>query len=390
MRVRPLPFVTAAMLDELQASAGDMADRLVEDVRERYAPDAITLRAVRQGGRDSVTGFVALSRGAVDDPAFHALRAGARDQFAGGRSLYDLIAFYRRGAVVMWRGALALTSFQSLSREQVVEFGEAVLNYVDQLSISAVEAFQQREAQLERIRRVNREHLVALLLAPEPASLEALDRAAENAQWQRPDQIRVAVLREPDTLDQRGTDRPPSRVLVASGAGRITMIVGDVEDADDWLLRTARALGLPPPLAVGPSVAVQHGHRSHRLAQALLDAAELIDAPGPVLRAEHHLMELLFTLDDDLAEMISITRLRPLLGLEDTARDRMLETLGAWLNHPRRPQSIAQELGIHVQTVHYRLERLRELLGESLDDPAERLDLAIALRLHAALGRAYK
>ena len=36
---------------------------------------------------------------------------------------------------------------------------------------------------------------------------------------------------------------------------------------------------------------------------------------------------------------------------------------------------------MHVQTVRYRLDRLRDLLGEALDDPEGRLELALALRV---------
>ena len=380
-----LEFMTPEMLGELQAFSERMADLHVADVRERFGIDPATARNLWKGSELAVNAFVAMVRGESAGTDFDVFREGGRQQFAGGRPLTELIAFYRRGVLVMWRGAMGLKTYQDLTREQVVEFGEAVLSFVDVLSGAAVEGYHQREALAERNRRVKREHLVRLLLSG-PGSEEALDRAAESAGWECPERLRVALLYEPE-VPREGGGAPPSRVLVAGEPGRIMMIIADTEEADEWLLRTARALGIPPPLAIGPAVPAAQAQRSHRLASALLDVAHMIDAPGPILHAEDHLMDLLLTLDDDLAELISVKRLAPILELESQARDRMLETLSAWLSHPRRPQSIAQELDLHVQTVRYRLDKLRELVGDALDDPAERVQFAIALRLRDTLGR---
>ena len=41
---------------------------------------------------------------------------------------------------------------------------------------------------------------------------------------------------------------------------------------------------------------------------------------------------------------------------------------------------MAAELDVHPQTVRYRVNRLRELLGTQLDDPDARFELEIALR----------
>jgi DNA-binding PucR family transcriptional regulator len=46
---------------------------------------------------------------------------------------------------------------------------------------------------------------------------------------------------------------------------------------------------------------------------------------------------------------------------------------------------MAADLHVHPQTVRYRLTRLRELLGEALDDPDARFELEVVLRArHAA------
>ena len=44
---------------------------------------------------------------------------------------------------------------------------------------------------------------------------------------------------------------------------------------------------------------------------------------------------------------------------------------------------MAADLHVHPQTVRYRLARLRELLGDALDDPEARFELEVVLRARA-------
>ena len=50
--------------------------------------------------------------------------------------------------------------------------------------------------------------------------------------------------------------------------------------------------------------------------------------------------------------------------LADGPRARLTETLRAWLDRPGQVQAVAAELGVHPQTVRYRVEQLRELFGD--------------------------
>ncbi|CAA9508190.1 MAG: Transcriptional regulator, CdaR-family [uncultured Solirubrobacteraceae bacterium] len=43
-------------------------------------------------------------------------------------------------------------------------------------------------------------------------------------------------------------------------------------------------------------------------------------------------------------------------------------------------QAVGEALGVHPQTVRYRVRQLKELFGEALDDPEARFELALALR----------
>ena len=72
--------------------------------------------------------------------------------------------------------------------------------------------------------------------------------------------------------------------------------------------------------------------------------------------------------------------LAPLDEVSEAKRAVLEETLLAWLTHWGQRAPIAAELGVHPQTVGYRVGRLRELFGEALEDPDARFDLEIVLR----------
>lgn len=62
------------------------------------------------------------------------------------------------------------------------------------------------------------------------------------------------------------------------------------------------------------------------------------------------------------------------------ARERMRETALAHVRHGGNSVAMAADLHVHAQTARYRVARLRELLGDQLDDPDARFELEIALR----------
>jgi DNA-binding PucR family transcriptional regulator len=64
-------------------------------------------------------------------------------------------------------------------------------------------------------------------------------------------------------------------------------------------------------------------------------------------------------------------------------RDRLTETLAAWLAHQRHTPAIAHELHVHPQTVRYRVAKLRQLLGDGMDTGQGRFELELALRVSA-------
>jgi DNA-binding PucR family transcriptional regulator len=101
--------------------------------------------------------------------------------------------------------------------------------------------------------------------------------------------------------------------------------------------------------------------------------------PGIVV-ADDHRSELIAGSDRMLAEEIVRDRLAPLENETAASRERLSETLLAWLRNNGNVTAAAEELHVHGQTLRYRMARLNELLGDALDDPELRYELEFALR----------
>ena len=103
-----------------------------------------------------------------------------------------------------------------------------------------------------------------------------------------------------------------------------------------------------------------------------------VSRDGTVLVAEH-LVALAVNGEVAAAAALVTLRLEPILALPAGPRDALLQTLDSWLRNWGARTVVARELFVHPQTVSYRIRRVRELLGDGLDDPAVRFELAVAL-----------
>ena len=93
------------------------------------------------------------------------------------------------------------------------------------------------------------------------------------------------------------------------------------------------------------------------------------------------LPELLVGADPAALADLRTRALAPLAGLRPAVRARLVETLRAWLLYRGRRDDVANALFVHPQTVRYRMGQVRELFGDSLDDPRVTLELTLALTL---------
>jgi DNA-binding PucR family transcriptional regulator len=112
--------------------------------------------------------------------------------------------------------------------------------------------------------------------------------------------------------------------------------------------------------------------------EALRLHAQGVLPADPVFLDEHY-DALIVHHDARLLRLLEEQVLAPLAGVPAGARARLVDTLAAWLATMGDRQEMARELHVHPQTVRYRMGRLRELFGPSLDDPRTRARLLLVL-----------
>ena len=145
----------------------------------------------------------------------------------------------------------------------------------------------------------------------------------------------------------------------------------------DRALRGRRAV-------IGPSVPLARAAQSLRWARharALAQSGTLPGGRNGPVRCDQHLSTLLILADEDLAAALRDRCLAPLARLRPAQRDRIAETLLAWLQLGENAAEVAQRIHVHPQTVRYRLRQITELFGDQLRDPGCRFELQLALRI---------
>jgi hypothetical protein len=310
----------------------------------------------------------------AERPGREVYLALGRGELRSGRSLDALQLAYRIGARVAWRRFAAAARSAGVDGATQALLAEAIFAYIDELSAESVEGYALEQAVDAGERQ--REHS-ALVRAIVSGAAGDIDRFAASLGWAPPKALAVLVCRH----------RDPERLaaLIGEGAlgGRIdehvVVIVPDPE-APGRRGRITRALD-NRTAAVGPTVVLEHASASYDRAMRCLALQEAgrIRAHG-LADSDEHLAALVVHADPDALADLAARRLAALDALTPMQRSRMETTLAAWLARDASVAEAATDLVVHPQTVRYRIARLRELLGDQLDDPEARFELALALR----------
>lgn len=360
-----------------------LSDEVIEAIRERVPAYHRPLRGrfgvgIRQGVEVALTQFADL----VADPeldrsdldaVYRALGAG---EYGEHRSLDALLAAYRLGARVSWRRVSELAMDAGHDRRTLSVLAEAVFAYIDEVSALSAEGYAQAQSAAAGESERLRARLAELLLEP-ATSPDAIAAAAAEVGWDVPREL-AALAWAGDAARLRPRLPAGTPATEIDDAGCIAFVSDP--NAPGLLTRIERA-ARGSTIVIGPSVAVAMAASSAARAR---DVLRLIDAGVVVTEglaiADDHLGELIAHGDEPALTALARRRLEPLSAETPASRRRLAETLRSWLDHQGEISRIAAELGVHPQTVRYRLARLRELFGAALERPDDRFELALALR----------
>ena len=336
-------------------------------------------------------------------------QAGAREiRVNAGRPPrpVDLVPV-RAGADVL--GVLAVGAEQqatdSPGRLRALEHGSTVL---------AVELSKERAA--AEVERRLRGDLVEEMLAGglEGDEAERIARQAERLGHRLPHRAWVVVL-EPDDDDTEVAvaalgdrldsalsglirSRMPDALVLVRSASAVFVVPDDVapdlaacEKLATQVLAAAAAVMKPGSASVGIgnlANSVAELARSHVEARQALRLTRRAGGRGRVAsyRSLGAFRLLLEVQSPEALRRFVDELLGPLLQYAQSRDTPLLETLEALSAKRWVRRAAARQLGIHINSMTYRTERIQSLTGLSLDDPETRVAISIALRARAMLG----
>jgi sugar diacid utilization regulator len=380
------PEVEAALKRALPQVAADAVEAIIAEVPSYDEARDYMVGNIGTAVRVALGSFLTIAARADDPstplgPARQASYALGRGEARSGRSMDALLSAYRIGARVSWRELSAVGVEAGMSAPLLAQFAELVFAYIDELSAASVAGHADELASSERTQQRELERLALDLLRGAPE--EVVGRRAERAEWKLPRLLTVILLRDADLHTTRSLVDARSLVLTEDlpsldgNEDLIALVVPDLQPAARrHLLRALK----DNDAVVGPARPWALAANSYRRA---LQARRLLDAgPGREPTAydtDEHLAELVLGADSEALKDLRARALAPLDDVTPAAREKLVETLRLWLLHRGRREAVAEGLFVHPQTVRYRVGQLRELFGDSLDDPHVVMDLMIAL-----------
>lgn len=362
------PAAIAAIRGELPDIAAEIVRTIQQDVPGYSRPlKGAFGKGVRSGVELALRRFI----GEGDEEPADMYRRLGFGELRAGRSLDGLQTAYRVGSRVAWLRMSEAAAATGASADEQRELAGAMFAYIERIAGESIEGYA--EAQLARAGDIERRRaaLFALLMATPPPDSQTIAAAAAQAGWSVPANVACLLITEGNLA---ATLRQLSGDTLHGSIGELTCVL---VPEPSRLEHEARGLverhGLRAVL--GPSVAPEQARLSLRWSQL---SSEL--AGSGLIVTEERLADIALRASADVVEELGRRCLAPLAGESEASRRRLEETLLAWLGHHGSQSAVAEQLGVHPQTVRYRIKRLRTLFGEDLDDPDRRFEIQMTLR----------
>lgn len=312
-----------------------------------------------------------------------------------GLPLADYLRSLRLGQRRLWEELIAIAERRSASF--LTDTTRNVMDFIDYAAVVAAEAYlEEQQTLLAEADRVRRDLLEELLLGREPAPGPGRTIARQaGLHWAARCVLILAVVNNPELEERRL--RHAAAVLERAVAERVRPLVV-VRQHEIVIVRAVlkEPVRLTQPLQKARSVLGADGidisigastvHSSPTsLPAAYAEAASAVDSSGARggllvladLRAFDYLM---MRVDETTGRLVP--SLLHQFAEEDTKSARIhSETLRAYVGADLNAKNAADRLGIHANTVHYRLDRIRDRTGCDLRNLDDIVDLMVAIQL---------
>ncbi|MFC8933241.1 PucR family transcriptional regulator [Rhodococcus sp. NPDC057135] len=341
----------------------------------------------------------------------HRFRARGEEAAQQGVALRALLDLYLSSAWRLWRELPAVVAAQS-DPNAVVAAGEVMLRAVDDAVAELAEGFQLARRSLVRSQVSARREFVDDLLTGGADVVGLLGRASGfGLHLSGPHAVAVVTAAREFTDDNplvRAVERAvlgskgDADALVASKSGKLVVVfaapdrdavdhvlagirsalgpgTGAVTDNDGRVQLQRRVLDGNWQIAVGRPRATASGVlASYREALDALDLAQRLSLNAPIIDARDLLVYRVLVNDRPAVTDLIQTLLTPLLEARGGAGP-MIDTLLAYFSAGGNTAKTARDLHLSVRAVTYRLDRIRDLTGQNVNDPND------SFALHAAV-----
>ena len=414
---RQAPRLPKGLIDQLEARRAGMARHMARavvglvrwDASTGVPPqrDAIVRACV--AGLDLFLATAREARPATQDELRRVAQLGIL-QARSSQSVEPILAAYRIAARVAWDEILrAWRDHPEATPEAIMLVANYVYAALDQVAAEVTKTYlHAREQHLQRGTRAHARLIHALISDNFDSELELQRQALAlntplsangyvavvcklvlgNRDGERGGQALAEVtasLDPPHGALVHATD--PSTLVILWPAGSLA----DIEQARQFVVQLhdvaaqrSGQLKARVRAGIGGYHAGLHGiSRSYLEAQQAIEVGRKLRPESTVHGHDEVIPQLVLAQNPRLAERFVAHSLGRLLDPKLRNRAQLMETLEAYLARGS-VKDAASALGLHRHTVLYRLDKLKELLGD-LDVPATRLRLQLALDLQKIL-----
>jgi PucR C-terminal helix-turn-helix domain/GGDEF-like domain len=386
----------AEIAESVIARLPDLVDRVVERIEaeiEFYRNRDVVSREDLRASVGRNLASMARQLTADEPPDLSAPRATGRRRAEQGTPLADILHAYRIGFTELWEAIVdeARRGAQAPS-DTLLDAASGVWWLIGEYTQELTIAYREAAAELLLAGARERSALVEALFLGGIPDRGTLWEAAKllRLPWEG---VFVVVAAEAPGLAQEGLPDVET-LLAARGIGSAWQLHADVQTGvvslrrDDALPVLLELLGGGVRARAGVSP-IYHslGDTPRALHYARLVLGSLPAGAPVVAQFEETPLRVLAAAAPDAAGALVRAVLGPVLELPAQDRTTLLDTLRAWFDAGGSAVETGKRIYCHPNTVRYRLRRLQERTGRSLDDPkavAELLAALDALRLLAS------
>jgi len=400
----PRERALSQILDDLARVTDDLAERMLKQYLSsipsyRSLPD-VTLDQIRDLNRANIAGFVVAmreSRG-PSNQELTMVRESASRRAREGVPLSALLVAYRTGAQLAWAETRAIIGEDPQRMAAGLELASAVMNWIDEASGAAAQAYLAEHERLTSDREAARRDFLDGALGGELVAEEILARA-EALGLDVAARYGVAVVASRDSDSQEtllrnarralNADLPKADQTLVVARGDELVIIFRADEGADAMTEHLRAFVDQATENVGGHLCGGVGRSRESLTElsssyreaAIALAAARAASGSPVAVYGEVLIEELILRERAVARRLARTILEPLEGHAD-----LKATLIEYIEHGPSLPAVAKRLYLHPNTVAYRLARVRELTGRDPKSPAGVAELFLALRASQLVG----